>query len=206
DEDANEMAERRVAERAPSLELAGEEAGDVVASRVPDRTRIRLERLDEHAPRRAASAPPRELRDQLEGPLLGAKIREREGEIGVDDRSERDPGEVVALGDHLRPEQDGPIGRAEAAQRVRKRLGPGDRVGIEPDPLELRDVPLQLALELLRPGAETRQLGRPAIRTLRRRRLVPAAVVAAQRLVRVQHERDVAERTAERRAAGAAME
>ena len=58
DEDRDEMPERRVAERLAPLELAREKPGDVVVDGMPQRRRVRLERLDERpAPaRRGRSA------------------------------------------------------------------------------------------------------------------------------------------------------
>jgi hypothetical protein len=89
--------------------------------------------LDQHAAGRVAAAAARELREQLERPLLGAEVGQREPGVGVDDRGERDACEVVALGDHLRAEQDGAVGRGEApSARGRSR-----RVRVEPDQLEL---------------------------------------------------------------------
>ena len=61
-----------------------------MARRVDDRPGVRLEGLDEHAPRRVAAAAPGQLREQLEGPLLGAEVRHAEARVGVDDRGERD--------------------------------------------------------------------------------------------------------------------
>ena len=52
-----------------------------------DRTRVRLERLHEHATRRVATAPPGELGEELEGALLGAEVRQAEAGIGIDDGS-----------------------------------------------------------------------------------------------------------------------
>src|SRR5260370_35962903 len=49
DDDAHEVAERRIAERAPPGELAREESRHVVARRVRDRARVGLERLHEDA-------------------------------------------------------------------------------------------------------------------------------------------------------------
>ena len=101
------MPERRIAELAPPLELAGEEAGDVVPRRELDRARVGLERLHEHAARRVAAAAAGELRQQLERPLLRAEVRQAEARVRVDDRGERDAGEVVALRHHLRADQRG---------------------------------------------------------------------------------------------------
>ena len=154
-------AERRVAERPAPLELLGEEALDVVARRVRDRPRVGLERLHEHTPRRVAAAAAGELGDQLERALLGAEVGHREAGVGVDDRGELDACEVVPLRHHLRPEQHGGLGVAEAPQRGGQLLGLRDRIRVEPDQLELGQLALELAFELLRPGAEAREVGRP---------------------------------------------
>ena len=87
---------------------------------------------------------------------------------------------MVSLRDHLRPEQNGAIGLAEAAERRGERLWILCRVGVEPDRHELRQLRRELPLEPLRPGADPRELDRAAGGTGLRRRLRVAAVVAAQ--------------------------
>src|SRR6266446_6843946 len=85
DDDADEVLKRRIAERAAALELAVEKALDVMPCGVRDRARVGLERLHDHAPRRIAPAPARELRQQLERALLGAKIGQPEPHVGIDE-------------------------------------------------------------------------------------------------------------------------
>ena len=114
------------------------------------------------------------------------------------DRGQLDAREVVALRHHLRPEQHGARRLGEAPQQRGQRLGLGDGVAVEADQLEVGELARELALELLRPRAEPRQIGRLAHRARRRRRLGEAAVVAAQLRVAVQDERDVAVRAADR--------
>ena len=155
------MPERRIAEVAPSLELAREEAAHVVSRRERNRARVRLERLDDHAARRVAPAAPGELGEQLERPLLGPEVGQRQPEVGVDDRGERDALEVVALRHHLRAEQDGAIGVGEPLQRSRHRTALLDDIRIEPDPLQLREAFAELALEPLGARADARELGEP---------------------------------------------
>ena len=205
-DDRDQVPERRVAELAAPVELLREEACDVVAGRVAERRRVRLERLHDHLPRRVAAAATRELRHELERPLLRAEVREREPRVRVDDGGERDPGEVMALRDHLRADEDGAVGGGEAVERLAERPGLRGRVRIEPDPLELRHPLLELGLEPLRAGADPRQLGRAARRARLRDRLRVAAMVAVQPRVPVQRQRDVAEpaapRDARRRGSG----
>ena len=82
---------------------------------------------------RVAAAPARQLRHELERPLLGAEVREREAGIGIDDGGDRDAGEVVPLRDHLRPDRAprrarprsarAPRGALRAWRRCRRRAG-----------------------------------------------------------------------------------
>ena len=154
--------------------------------------------------RPGASRPlrPGELGEQLERPLLGAEVRERETGVGVDDGRERDALEVVALRDHLRAEQHRAVRGREPLER-RQRVA---RVGVEPDQLELGDARRELALQPLRPGADPRELGRAALGAELRRRLLVAAVMAAQNAFLMQDQRDVAVRAAAGDAAGAAVD
>ena len=200
------MAERRVAERLAAGELSREEAGDVVARRVLHGARVGLERLDDDAARRLPPAPAGELGEELERPLLGAEVGQREAGVGVDDRGELDAREVVSLRDHLRADEDGALGGGEPLERGAELLRLRDGVGVEADPLELGDVLLELALELLRSGADAGELGRAARGARVAGRLARAAVVAAEGAVAVERERDVAVDAAARRAARAAVE
>ena len=115
------MPVRRVAELAAALELAREEARNVVARGVGDRAGIRLERLHEHASWRVPAAAARELGQQLERPLLRAEVGVPEAGVGVDHRGQRDTREVVALGDHLRAHEHHALGVGKVAKRRRDR-------------------------------------------------------------------------------------
>jgi hypothetical protein len=81
--------------------------------------------------------------------------------------------------------------------------GPPRHVGIEAEPLELRDPLRELGLELLRAGTDPRELDRAALRAAPRNVLDVAAVMAVEPLVGVERERDVAVRASARDAAGA---
>ena len=81
-----------------------------------DRRGVGRERLDEHATAlRTAAGATRELRDERERALLGAEVGEAQRAVGVDDDAERDVREVVALGDHLRADEDPARRRLEAS-------------------------------------------------------------------------------------------
>ena len=76
------------------------------AARRGQRRRVGRDRLDEHAPVRAAApGAARQLGDERERALLGAEVGEAQRRVGVEDDAERDVGEVVALGDHLRADE-----------------------------------------------------------------------------------------------------
>ena len=186
------MAKRRVAELLAPPELLREKAGHVVAHRERERGRVRLERLDDHLPRRIAPTPARELRDELERPLLRAEVGEREAGVRIDDRSDRHPGEVVPLGDHLRAHEHRGARAREALECVPERLRLRRRVRIEPDALEARQATGELRLELLRARSDAGELDRAAVRAVLGKRLRVAAVVAVQALVAVERQRDVA--------------
>ena len=105
------MPERRICELLAARELLREEAGDVVPRGVRERGRVRLEGLDEHLPGRVPAATPRELGNELERPLLGAEVGEREPGVRIHDRGHGDSREVVALRDHLGADQRGRVAR-----------------------------------------------------------------------------------------------
>ena len=67
-------------------------------------------------PLAAAPDAPGELCDQRERALLRAEVGEAQRGVGVEHDPERHVAEVVALGDHLRADQDPRGRRLEAAQ------------------------------------------------------------------------------------------
>ena len=208
DDDADEVAVRRVAERRGGARAPpSRKRADVVARRVRDRARVGLERLHEHAAGRVAAAAAGELGDQLERALLRAEVRHRERRVGVDHRGELDAGEVVALRDHLRAEQHcaprrrrsgAAQRRAARASRPRPR-----RAGSAPAPGSSR---ASSRSSFCVPAPSRASSGEPHAGQFDGDVRRVAAVVAAQRRVAVQHERDVAVRAADRRAARAAVQ
>ena len=113
---------------------------------------------------------------------------------------------MVALRDHLRPDEDGPLGRAEALEDVAHRARPARDVRVEPEPLELGEALRELRLEPLRPGADPGELDGATLGAFARDGLHPSAVVAVERVIGVQRERDVAVQATARDAAGAAVD
>src|SRR5919202_2851797 len=81
----DEVAERRITEGLPARELAAQEALGVVARGVAQRAGLGIERLYDHpALPRSPAASTGELGDEREGALLGAKVREAYGRVGVE--------------------------------------------------------------------------------------------------------------------------
>ena len=74
DEDADEVAVRRVSEISAALQLTPEESLDVLPNGERDGAGLGLERLDEHLAGRVPPVAARELRDELERALLRAKV------------------------------------------------------------------------------------------------------------------------------------
>jgi len=101
-----------------------------------DRARVRRDRLDEHpSPTLASPRAPGQLRDQRERALLGPEIREAERLIGVEDDAEGDVGKVVALGDHLRADEN-PGGRRLETLQGSSTLGQRGCVGVQTEDRE----------------------------------------------------------------------
>jgi hypothetical protein len=67
---------------------------------------IGIDGLDQHDPRHvAASGAAGDLGEKLKGALGRAEIRHAEADIGRDHAHQRDIGNIVPLGDHLRAHQ-----------------------------------------------------------------------------------------------------
>ena len=177
-----------------------------MAGGVHDRPRFRLEGLDEHAPRRIAATPAGELRDQLERPFLGTEVRQPEPGVDVDHGCKLDALKVMPFRHHLRSEQHGSLCGGESCERRSQVLRLRNRVRVEPNQLQVGQLAREVALELLRPRAQTCEVRGAAGGAQSRRVTGEAAVMAPERRVAVEDERDVAVRTADRRPARATME
>ena len=113
----------------------------------------------------------------------------------------------MALGDHLRADQDGAVAPRRSARSV---AASSPRLPAESASSRNRSSSgtrcLELPLESLRAGADPRELDRAALGAGLGRRLRVPAVVAVEAFVAVQDERDVAVGAAQRLAAGPAVE
>ena len=200
------MAKRWIPKLPPALELACEELLDGVPRCERHGPRVGRERLDDHAAGRIASAPAGQLREELERPLLGTKIGQRKPHVRIHDRGELDTLEVVSLGDHLRAEEDRPVGGIETRECGRELRWIAGRVRVQANQLELGETLGELSLQALRAGPESGELDGAARRAEIRSILPEAAVMAVETAVGVQRERDVALAAANGHAARAAME
>ena len=86
----------------------------------------------------AASRASRHLRQQLKGPLGGPEVRETQGAVGAHHAHQRDIGNVVSLGNHLRAHQQIDLARLQRAQHALKVVAPAHRVAIQSPNARLR--------------------------------------------------------------------
>ena len=123
-----------------------------------ERSRVRLEGLDDHFPGSIPAAATGELRDELERPFLGPEVWKRKARVGVDDGSDRNARKVVPFRNHLRPdEHDGPC-CGKLLERLPKRARACGSVGVEPYAFEPWNALLELGLESLCARADASEL------------------------------------------------
>ena len=156
------------------------EADEVLADGGLDRRVVGQERL-EHDPARRIAAPGAagDLRDELERPLGGAEVGQRQRRVAADDADERDVRVVQPLGDHLRAEHHLDLALGEAAEQCLVVLAAAHRVAVDAGELQLGELPRDLLLDALRAQAEQAEL-LLAARALLRQRVDRQAVVAVE--------------------------
>ena len=133
----------------------------------------------------AASRSADDLRDEVEGALVGTVIVQIQGSIGGQYADQCDAREVVPLCDHLRAEQNIGIAGAEPFQKVAVcRFGRGC-IGVHPHDPRLGKAGLQLLLHALRAKADVLQRMASAFRTCLRNRLPVSAVMAEEHAAEV---------------------
>ncbi len=101
------------------------------------------------------------MRDQRESALLGAEVGEAQRGIGVEHHAKAHIREVMALGDHLRSDQQATIGGLEATQDRTDAVVLADRIGVEAEHREaavIEDV-REIVLQALGAGAVARDGG-----------------------------------------------
>ena len=180
----HEMAIRRVIKFLPHPQFR---VGKAVEVRMPgklDRLRLRRERLHDDLARAVATAgAARHLHEQLESPLVRAKIRHVHRQVGVDESDQRHVGKVEALADHLRADEHVDLAGAKVIQDLAEPVLLRHRVRI--DPLEARawQYASHRLLDALRAEPAPADVGRRAFRAHHRSAAFVSAQMALQRLV-----------------------
>ncbi len=105
---------RRVAQPLSPLELGGIEFLNRLIRSHSNTFNISIPCLDDNlsGPVGTAAAAG-QLQDEREGLFLGAELRELQRQVGIDYGGKRDIREMMALGDHLRAEENTTLGGAE---------------------------------------------------------------------------------------------
>ena len=97
------------------------------------------------------------------GSFGGTEVRQAEAKVGRDDPDQRDAGKIVALGDHLRADEQVQLAPAEPPQHVLHRPAALNRVAVDAPGANRREQPLDLRLHAIRPEAELLQVWRCAL-------------------------------------------
>ena len=150
---------------------------------------LAVARLDQHfrfQPRAPGAAGHlHQLREQA---LAGAVVLREQRGIGIEHADERQLLEVVALGDHLRADQDVDVAAVHRVERFLCAALPARGIGVDAQDARLREQRLQAFLDALRAAAERLQIDIAAGRAGVRDAQFQAAVMAAQAPLRpVQH-------------------
>src|SRR6185503_20036519 len=158
-----------IAHRAPELQLALVERDVILPACELDAVMLRIQRLNDRLARTlAASGSPRDLGQQLEGPLGGAEIGHPEADVGRHDAYEGDPRKVVPLRDHLRADEDVDVALAELGPQCRERAFAADRIAVQPREAGGRPQPGDLGFDAFRAEAGLLEIRAGAQRTRRR--------------------------------------
>ena len=132
-------------------------------------------------PRRGiAPGAPGGLHQQREQALGGTKVAAEERGIGIDRRDQADAPEVVALGHHLRADEDVDLARVDRAELRFERALLARAVGVDAGDARFRQQRRELLLEPLGAAPDRRDVEVAALGTGARHRLGQAAMVAAQ--------------------------
>ena len=89
--------------------------------------------LDNHLARLfGASGTARDLHDQLGHALAGAKVTGEQAAIGIQNRHQGHPGEVMALGEHLRADKNARLALLDSGKQLVHRVLARGAVAIDP--------------------------------------------------------------------------
>ena len=139
-DDVHESQQWWIAHATAERQLALEERREVLPAGELDAVVLGIERLhDGFSNPLPAPRATRNLGEQLEGPLARPEIGDAETNVGGDHAYERHAREVVALGDHLRPDEYVQVAGGEARQERSQRPFPSNRISIDPADARTRE-------------------------------------------------------------------
>ena len=181
DEDVGERGERWIAHGAAEVHLARGEAGVVVLAGELVDVVVGLVGLDEDASGFVAAAGAAgDLGEELEDALRSAEVWEAEGEVGADDADEGDAVDVVALGDHLRADEEIDFAGVQALEDAFHVAAGADGVAVHAADAGVGKEFLQAFFALLRACAEEEEVLAIALGAVARDAAAEAAVVALE--------------------------
>ena len=178
-------AEGRVVHPAAILQLALREAGVVVSAGGNDGVVVGIVGLhDDAAGQFTTACAARDLRHQLKDPFRGAEVRHRQRVIAADNADQRDAVNVVALSDHLRPDEQVNFAGVEAREQMFEIVASTDSIAVHAADARAGKDFREAFFALLRSGAEVVEVLALAVGTFRRDDALESAVVAFQPLSR----------------------
>ncbi|MNZ88054.1 hypothetical protein D3C78_1069360 [compost metagenome] len=136
--------------------------------------------LDDHFARLfGATGTTGDLHDQLGHALAGAEVTREQPTIGIEDRHQGHPGEVMPFGEHLRAHQNAWLTFLDGREQLVHRVFARRAVAVDPQHRVVREQYPQAFFGALGAGAHRPQIDRAAFRAIARSPFYIAAVVAA---------------------------
>src|SRR5699024_2512657 len=121
-----------------------------------------------------------DLNHKLRQALRRPKVRAQQSLVGIDDGHQAHVRQMVALGQHLRADQNAAIAAVDAFQQAGHRSLAASAVTIDADDAVFRETCFQFLLQPLRPLADGAQFIAAAVWTCLWRQALMGTVVAAQ--------------------------
>ena len=181
---------RRIAGAGALFQQALGKAGHIVFAQGQIQRVIRKLCLHPHlAGQRATAGAAGHLREQGKQAFFCPKIRAIQPAIGIQRHHPRQAGEIMALGQHLRADQDIQLARAHLAVDLGPGVAPADGVAVDAGNARLRKLPAQGGFDALGALPQRFQVGVAAAGAGVRDGFVVTAVVTLQAVVvPVQHQ------------------
>ncbi|VVN09466.1 hypothetical protein PS623_03714 [Pseudomonas fluorescens] len=121
-----------------------------------------------------------DLHDQLGHALAGAEVAREQPAIGIEDRHQGNSRKMVALGEHLRADEDARLAALDGGEQVVHGVFARCAVAVHAQYREVREQYFQALFGALGAGTHWAQVDMRALGAAQRQALVIAAVVAAQ--------------------------